>query len=78
MAQPARRRDAPDEVIPLDPSAVERAYHFHRAQRRRKVRRREESRLAHLRFYLVMLVLTAASIALLFGIWHEVRQLFGI
>jgi hypothetical protein len=78
MAQPARGHDAPDEVIPLDPSAVERAYHFHRAKRRQRVRQREESRLAHLRFYLVMLVLVAAAIALVFGIWHEVRQLFGI
>jgi len=78
MAQPAPRREAPDDLIPLDPSAVERAYHFHRAKRRRRVRRRQESTLAHLRFYLVMLVLVAAAIALVFATWHEIKQLFGI
>ena len=78
MAQPARGREAPEDLIPLDPSAVERAYHFHRAKRRRRVQRRQESTLARLRFYLVLLVLAAATIALLFATWREIRQLFGI
>ncbi len=78
MAQPARRRDAPEESVPLDPTAIERAYHFHRMQRRRKIARRQESRLAHLRFWFVMLVLIAGAIALVFATWHEIRQLFGI
>jgi hypothetical protein len=86
MAQAARRRQpsadealSPDEdELPLDPTAVERAYRYHRAQRRARVRRREENRLAHFRFYLVMLVLAAAAIALVIGTWHEVQKLFGL
>jgi hypothetical protein len=85
MAEAARnvepsREQAPGaaEEIPLDPAAVEHAYRFHRAQRRARVKRREETRLAHLRFYLVMLVLVAAALALVIGTWHEVQKLFGL
>ena len=66
------------EPNPEEMGAVERAYHFHRAKRRRRVQRRQESTLARLRFYLVLLVLAAATIALLFATWREIRQLFGI
>jgi hypothetical protein len=77
--EPSREQPlAPEDEIPLDPSAVEQAYRFHRAQRRARVRRREETRLAHLRFYLVMLVLVAAAVALVLGTWHEVQKLFGL
>jgi hypothetical protein len=85
MAEAARRVEpSADEArtsreeIPLDPSAVEQAYRFHRAQRRARVRKREETRLAHLRFYLVMLVLVAAALALVIVTWHEVQKLFGL
>ena len=79
MAHPARRPEPSDpDVIDLDPAAIERAYRYHRAQRRAKVRRRRESREAHLRFYLVMFVLVAAAIALVLGTWHEIQKLFGL
>ena len=67
-----------DGELPLDPHAVERAYRLHRARRRARVERRREKRRAGLRFWLVLLVLVAASIAILVVIAQEVQRLFGI
>jgi len=68
----------PEGELPLDPVAVERAYRLHRARRRARVERRREKRRAGLRFWLVLLVLVAASIAILVVIAQEVQRLFGI
>ncbi len=67
-----------DSVPPLDPQAVERAYRLHRARRRARVERRREKRRAGLRFWLVVLVLVAASITLGVLIVQEVQRLFGV
>jgi len=40
MAQPARRIAAPEEP-PVDPEAIDRAYHYHRARRNAKLRRKQ-------------------------------------
>jgi hypothetical protein len=69
---------APDSSIPLDPDAVERAYLLHRARRRARFERHREKRMAGLRFWLVVLVLVSASLAVALLIAREVRQLFGI
>ncbi len=63
---------------PLDPQAIERAYRLHRARRRARVERRREKRRAGLRFWLVVLVLIAASVTLGVLIVQEVQRLFGV
>jgi len=81
VARPApneRVSSALDEDAPVDPSAVELRYRFHRAQRHARVLRREESRLARYRFYIVLLVLIAIAAAFVLGSWHEIQRLFGL
>ena len=64
---------------PLDSGgAVELRYRYHRAQRHARVRRKQETRLARYRFYIVMLVLTAIAVAFVVGSWHEIQRLFGL
>jgi hypothetical protein len=78
MAQSVSRTPEGDEDVPLDPSAIELRYRYHRAQRHARVRRRQESRLARFRFYIVMAVLIALAVAFVVGSWHEIQHLFGI
>lgn len=76
MASPA---PAPaEDDPPIDPALVELRYRYHRAQRRRRVVRRQESRLAHYRFYIVLAVLMALAAAFVVGSWHEIQHLFGV
>ena len=63
---------------PLDPYAVADAYRLHRARRRARVEHLREKRRAGLRFWLVVLVLIAASVALVVLVADEVQKLFGI
>jgi hypothetical protein len=80
VAQPAPRHelDHDHDDVPLDPTAVERAYRRERARRRARERHKVESSLAQFRFYAVMLVLLAGTIALLVLVWNEVQHLFGL
>jgi hypothetical protein len=74
-------RDVPAEPTddaPVDPAAIELRYRYHRARRQARVRARQESRLAHYRFYIVMAVLLALALAFLLGSWHEIQRLFGL
>jgi hypothetical protein len=66
------------EEPPLDPDAIERAYWHHRARRHARIAHRRETRRAGARFWLVMLVLAAVSIALAVFIVQQVQHLFGI
>ena len=68
----------PESAPPLDPNAVERAYRLHRARRRARFERHREKRRAGLRFWLVVLVLVAASLALGVLVVQEVQRLFGV
>lgn len=77
MAQPARRVAAPEKP-PVDPEAVDRAYHYHRARRNAKLRRKREVARARVRFVLTMSVLAAIAIAILLTLWHEVQRVFGL
>lgn len=78
MAQPARHT-ATDDLPPLDPApAVDRAYHVHRARRRARVEHRRNIRLARIRFWVFLLVLVAATIALAVVAWREIQHLFGL
>jgi type VI protein secretion system component VasF len=78
MAQPARRPEPVDESLELDPAAVQRAYQLHRARRRAHRNRRRETKRAKLRFWLVLVVLVAASVYLSIVIWHQIQRTFGL
>ena len=77
MAQPARRVVAPEEP-PLDPEAVDRAYHYHRARRNARLRRKREKTRARLRFVITFAVLVALAVFLMLTIWHQVQRVFGL
>jgi hypothetical protein len=79
MAEPATRDPADDDAPPaFDPVAVDRAYLIERARRRARIERSRERRRASLRFWIVLLVLVAASIGLTVTIWREIERLFGL
>jgi hypothetical protein len=78
MAQPARISERPREAPPVDPSAVARAYRLERAKRFARERRDRERRLARLRFWLVLVLLTSALLFLTLRVWNEIEQLFGL
>jgi hypothetical protein len=67
-----------DETPPIDPDAIEDAYHYHRARRRARIERRRHVRHASLRFWAVLLLLVAASVVLVATVWDQVQQLFGL
>jgi len=67
-----------DQDAPLDPSAIELRYRYHRARRHALVRAREESRLARYRFYIMLVVLLALAAGFLLGSWREIQRLFGL
>ncbi|HEY2542909.1 MAG TPA: hypothetical protein VGH92_07615 [Gaiellaceae bacterium] len=73
MAEPLR-----NEPAPIDPSAVAHRYRYHRAVRRARLLRREESRLARYRFYIALAVLMALAGAFVVGVWHQIQHLFGL
>ena len=78
MAQPARRVAAPPAEPPVDPEAIDRAYHYHRARRNARQRRRREKSHARLRFILVFAVLVGFALFLLLTIWNEIQKVFGL
>jgi hypothetical protein len=78
MAQPARRVDAPPDEPPVDPEAIDRAYHYHRARRNARLRRKREKTHAQLRFMFTFAVLAGLALFLLLTIWHEVQKVFGL
>jgi type VI protein secretion system component VasF len=78
MAQPARRPEQVDEALELDPAAVQRAYQLHRARRRAHRNKRRETKRAKLRFWIVLIVLVAASVYLSIVIWHQIQRTFGL
>jgi hypothetical protein len=78
MAQPARIPERPKEVPPVDPTAIRRAYRLERAKRFARERRERERRLAGLRFWFVLVLLTSALLFLTLRVWNEVEQLFGL
>jgi hypothetical protein len=79
MAQPARRHvAAPTEDPPVDPEAIDRAYHYHRARRNARLRRKRERAHARLRFFVTFAVLVGLALFLLLTIWHEVQKVFGL
>jgi hypothetical protein len=78
MAQPARRVAAPPAEPPVDPDAIDRAYHYHRARRNARVRRRREKTKAKFRFIVTFVFLAGFGLFLLLTIWKEVQKVFGL
>jgi hypothetical protein len=78
MAQPAQRQVTAPQDPPVDPEAIDRAYHYHRARRNARVRRKREKSRARLRFFLTFVVLVGLAIFLMLTIWHEVQKVFGL
>lgn len=75
MALPERQR-VEEEL--LDPTAVHENYRRQRIKRRVREDRARERSLASLRFWLVLTIVIATSIALAIIIWNQVEQLFGL
>jgi hypothetical protein len=74
-------QEAPDEtadVPPIDPTAVSRNYRFHRARRRARLERTRAMRRAGIRFWVVLVLLLAASVVLAVTFWRQVQELFGL
>jgi hypothetical protein len=78
MAEPARRPTAAEEAPPYDPRAIERTLIEQRARREARVARKRGRRHAHIRFFVVVLVLLGGAAALGFFVWSEVQNLFGL
>lgn len=78
MARHAQRAVAPPEEVPVDPTAVDRAYRLHRARRRAQLERRREQARARVRFFVAAVVLVALAVTLLLVLWHEVQSVFGL
>jgi hypothetical protein len=82
MAEPAHRR-SPDvsgriEAPPVDPTAIDRAYHFYRARRHAKIEHRRATRMAHARFWVFLVILILAVLVLGVTVWGEITRLFGL
>jgi hypothetical protein len=77
-ASPAPTDGRDGDEPSLDPSLVHLRYRHHRAQRKARTLRRQETRLARYRFYIVLAVLIALAVAFFLGSWHEVQHLFGV
>lgn len=66
------------EGPPVDPTAVDRAYHFYRARRYAKIEHRRATRMAHARFWVILGILVLAVLVLGVTVWSEVTRLFGL
>ena len=66
------------EVPPIDPTAVSRAYRYHRARRRVRLERTRATRRAGIRFWVVLTLLLVASAAIAVTFWRQVQELFGL
>ena len=67
-----------DDAAPLDPDAVRRSYHEHRARRRARVEHRRRTKWAGARFWVVLGLQVAASVLLALTTWREIGRLFGL
>jgi nitroreductase len=78
MAEPVERPGPRVEAPPLDPTAVDRAYHFYRARRYAKIEHRRAARMAHARFWIFLGLLLLACLVLGVTVWGEISRLFGL
>ena len=86
MADEGRQRAAtgvggaprPEDAPSLDADAVRRSYEQHRARRRARVEHVRRSRRAGARFWVVLVLLVAACVAIAMTTWREIGRLFGL
>ena len=62
----------------VDPDAIRRSYRTHRARRAARVAHRRRTRMAGARFWVVLLLLLVAFVALATTTWREIGRLFGL
>jgi anti-sigma-K factor RskA len=67
----------PNEAPPVDPDRVHLAYRQARAQRRARIEHRRRRRWAGVRFWLTLLLLLVAAVAIAYGVWLELQHLLG-
>jgi len=67
-----------EDVPVVDHERVRQTVRLHRARRKARVEHRRRSRRAGIRFWLVLVILIVASVALSVTIWHEIQALFGL
>ncbi len=71
--------DVPSDDVPVvDHEAVRDTVRLHRARRKARIEHRRRTRRAGLRFWVVLLLLLVASVALSVTIWNEIQKLFGL
>ena len=68
----------PEDEPPLDPEAVERAYRLHRARRAARQRWHREKKWAGVRFWVILVVVLAATILLGARTLGEIERVFGL
>lgn len=69
---------AASSAPPLDPDAVRREYHRHRARRQARVERQRRARRAGARFWVVLLLLVLVVVVLALSTWRLIGDLFGL
>ena len=67
-----------DETPLVDADAIRRSYRTHRARRAARVAHRRRNRMAGARFWVVLLLLLVAFVALATTTWREIGRLFGL
>ncbi len=68
----------PEEAPVVDPEAVRRSYHLHRARRKARIEHRRRTKRAGARFWVVLVLLVAACVFLALTTWREIGRLFGL
>jgi hypothetical protein len=68
----------PGDLPAVDPDAVRRSYHVHRARRRARVEHVRRTKRAGARFWVVFVLLVAACVFLALTTWREIGRLFGL
>ena len=77
MAQQTREASS-DDVPVVDHEAVRDTVRLQRARRKARIEHRKRTRRAGIRFWLVLVILLVASVALSVTIWREIQRLFGL
>jgi hypothetical protein len=68
----------PEEAPVVDPEAVRRSYHLHRARRKARIEHRRRTKRAGARFWVVLVLLVAVCVFLALTTWREIGRLFGL
>lgn len=78
LREPETGDDASTDVPFVDHDAVRENVRLHRARRKARIEHRRRTRHAGIRFWLVLMLLLAASVVLSLTVWHEIQRLFGL